>query len=239
MKAWHFTDGWQLRDGQELVVGKTYRHDGELTLCPSEKELAQGKGGYHGSKRILDAFYYAPGTVVSWCEFSEIGEVQDDKFVARERTVLWAYDIEMILHEFACRCAEHALKYGNGDRRSCAVIAAKRRWMRGEIGDTELAADRDAARAAVRDAVRDAAMAAAMAAARDAARAAAWDAARKAAWAAAREAAREAAWDAARDAAWDAARDAARAAAWKAAWESARAAQNRLLRNMVIGGRVS
>ena len=85
------------------------------------------------------------------------------------------------LHEFACVCAERALRrVKNPDPRSVAAIEAKRAWMKGEISDAELAAARDAARAAARDA--------AWAAARDAA----WDAARGAAGAAARAAARAA-----------------------------------------------
>ena len=51
-----------------------------------------------------------------------------------------------ILHEFACRCVEMALALiPNPDPRSVAAIEAKRKWMRGEITDEELAAARDAA----------------------------------------------------------------------------------------------
>lgn len=84
-----------------------------------------------------------------------------------------------VLHEFACRCAEKALKLvKNPDPRSVAAIEAKRRWLRGEIGDEELEAARDAAWAAARDAASAAAWDAAQDAARDAAKDAAWDAAR-------------------------------------------------------------
>ena len=84
------------------------------------------------------------------------------------------------LHEFACRCAEDALKLVKyPDPRSVAAIEAKRKWLKGEITDEELAA------------ARDAAWAAAWAAARDAARDADRAAARAAAWAAARDATRE------------------------------------------------
>ena len=115
-----------------------------------------------------------------------------------------------VLHEFACRCAEEALKLvKNPDPRSVAAIEAKRRWLRGEIGDEELEAARDAAWAAARDA--------ASAAARDAASAAAWDAAQ----------------DAARDAARDAAKDAAKDAAWAAARASARRSQVEMLKTML------
>ena len=72
-----------------------------------------------------------------------------------------------ILHEFACRCAEKALELvPNPDPRSVEAIEAKRKWLRGEITDDELAAARDAVSAAARDAVCDAAWDAA----RDAAR---------------------------------------------------------------------
>ena len=114
-----------------------------------------------------------------------------------------------ILHEFACRCAEYALSFVEGpDPRSIAAIEAKRKWLRGEITDAELAAACDAAWDAAHDA--------AMYAARIAARVATMYAARIAAWAAAKAAARAAAWATANDAALDtacAARDAARDAA--------------------------
>lgn len=84
-----------------------------------------------------------------------------------------------VLHEYACRCAEYALSLiNNPDPRIVAAIEAKRKWLRGEIDDSALAAARAAARAAAgaaaRAAARDAAWASAWAAARDAARAAEW-----------------------------------------------------------------
>ena len=89
-----------------------------------------------------------------------------------------------ILHEFACRCAEYALSFVESpDPRSVAAIEAKRKWLRGEISDDELAEASDAAS--------------------DAARAAAW----YAEWYAASDAARDAAWYATWAAAWYAAWD--------------------------------
>ena len=123
-----------------------------------------------------------------------------------------------ILHEFACRCAEYALSFVESpDPRSIAAIEAKRKWLRGEITDAELAAVCDAAW----DAAHDAAMYAARIAARVAAQDTAWviarviaqDAAWAAAWAAALDtacAACDVAWAAAHDAAMYAARIAAR-----------------------------
>lgn len=106
---------------------------------------------------------------------------------------LWAVLMEEfidapVLHEYACRCAEYALSLiDNPDPRSVAAIEAKRKWLRGEIDDSALAA----AKAAAKDAAWDAACAAAGAAA--------WGAA----WYAARTADRDAAWGAAWYAAWD------------------------------------
>lgn len=88
-----------------------------------------------------------------------------------------------VLHEFACRCAENALKMAdNPDPRSVEAVTVKRRWLRGEATDEELAAAGAAAwntaaamaADAARDATWDATWAAAMVAAWDAARAAIW-----------------------------------------------------------------
>ena len=85
-----------------------------------------------------------------------------------------------LLREFACRVASDAMdraeaRGGKVDPRSRNAIAVKRRWIKGEATDQELAAARDAAwgvaLGAALDAARDAA-----AALRDAAMAAAWDA---------------------------------------------------------------
>lgn len=83
----------------------------------------------------------------------------------------------MLLHEFACRCAEYALSLvENPDPRSVEAIRVKRRWIAGEATDDELRFARMAAQSA--------------------AWAAAWAATRAAAWAAARAAAWSAAWSA-------------------------------------------
>ena len=105
-----------------------------------------------------------------------------------------------ILHEFACRCADRALaRIEMPDSRSVDAIEAKRKWLRGEISDDAMAAERAAARDAARDAALYAAWYEALYAAwyaawygacdaaRYAARAAAWAAAMAAAWAAERE----------------------------------------------------
>ena len=112
-----------------------------------------------------------------------------------------------ILHEFACRCAEYALSFVESpDPRSIAAIEAKRKWLRGEITDAELAAARVAARVAARIAAQDVAWVIARVMAQDAA----WAAARHIVWSAANDAALDiacAAWVAASDDAWYAARE--------------------------------
>ena len=111
-----------------------------------------------------------------------------------------------VLHEYACRCAEYALTFvREPDSRSIAAIEAKRKWLRGEISNDDLAAARAAAWTAAWTAARAAATAARVAV--NAAAAAAWTAA-----------------DAATGAAWTAARVAARAAARAAAWTAVNAA---------------
>jgi hypothetical protein len=122
---------------------------------------------------------------------------------------------ENILHEFACRCAEHVLmrerKAGREpDPRSWAAIEAKRQWVKGKISNKQL----------------DAAWSAACNAAGSAACNAAWNAA----WNAAGSAA-----DAAQDAAQDAAGSAAGAArsAAGAAWSAEQKWQRRELEKML------
>jgi hypothetical protein len=191
--AWHFLSEDRHTGYSPRVLvetGQTLTHDGPLELCES---------GLHASVRAIDALQFAPGPII--CRVKLGGEMKhdNDKSVARERTVLWMFDAANVLHEMACCSATAALLIaGVDDPRSWTAIEAKRAWLRGEIDDAQLAAAWDAARDAAGDAAGDAAW--------DAGRAAAWDATRAAAWDAAR--------DAAGDAAWAAAWDAARAAAW-------------------------
>ena len=180
MKAWHFTAD-KLRDGRPIPpVGEVLRHDGPVEICAT---------GLHASERIFDALTYAPGHVIHRVECGDIVQAQDDKFVCRERTILWSVDGEDVLCAFARRVALDVIHLWDAPD----VV---RKYL--ETGDEKL---RDAAWDAARATASAAAWAPAWAAAKDAA----WDAARDAA----RAAARDAAWDAARDAAWDAAKDAA------------------------------
>ena len=175
IRAWHFVaDNRLLRDGQKLKVGKTYHHKGFVKMCHS---------GLHASRRVLDALYFAPGCILCEVEVGGVVEEDTDKLVCRNRTVLSATDATNVLHEFACQVTEQMLgAVGAEDERSWHAIDAKRAWLRGDIGDTELDAAWDAAWGAARDeawhvAAWDAAGGAARVAARAAARAAAWGAA--------------------------------------------------------------
>lgn len=121
--------------------------------------------GLHASKRALDALQYAESAVVARVRLSGEMDHDDNKSCATERTILWMADATQVLHEFACDVAEKALlsrrELGDEpDPRSWAAIEAKRKWLRGELSDSEL----EAARAAAWEAARDAARAAARAA---------------------------------------------------------------------------
>lgn len=240
MLGWHFVKNDRrlgYDDNRIVKAGRTYKvsRDKPLSLC---------KYGLHASKRCIDALKYSPGSVV--CRVELLGEIRHDtdKSVAYERSVLWTLDAEMILHEFACRCAEGALKQvDNPDPRSIAAIKAKRDWMAGKITDSELAA--------AEAAVKAAAWKTAWITARNAAVSAyaAWGAACWTAWGAAWRAAEAAvkaeAWMAAEaageaevwGAAWNSTQAAASSAAWRAAEATAKATQNRRLVSMIMAAR--
>ena len=145
IEGWHFLR----QDGclnyppyTKVEVGQTLTlDDGEPALC---------ERGFHASKRAIDALYYAPGPIICRVELGGVIVHDDDKMSASERTVLWMADATNALHECACLYAEEALRVAKvvDDPRCIAAIQAKRRWMRGEITDEELAAARDAAWAA-------------------------------------------------------------------------------------------
>lgn len=126
--------------------------------------------------------------------WSALDILELDEIPAEDRlwAVLWEALIDApLLHEFACRCAERALRrVENPDPRSMRAIEVKRAWIRGEATDDELEAARAAAQDAAR-AARHATWAAAEAAALDSAEAAAWAAAGDAAEDAARAAERQ------------------------------------------------
>jgi len=162
--AWHFcevnSEGEPiLRNGSlaERPI-RTEIHVGEISMCES---------GLHASENILDALSYAPGCYLRRVDCYGEMVLGGDKLVCRHRKVLAEANMEQLLHEFACRCAERALRASNvTDTRCLSAIEAKRAWLRGDIGRREL----DAARNAALDAARNAAWAAAWDTALDAER---------------------------------------------------------------------
>ena len=144
---WHFAkikDGKPvMRDGKPIIIGKTYTVEKNV-LCES---------GYHGSKNILDALYYAPGEWLSVREITGNVIVGDDKVCGKKCRHIKGVDITDILKEFARKCALDVthlwdapdvvvkyLKTGKEELREKAWAAA---W--------DAAAAADAARAAARE----------------------------------------------------------------------------------------
>jgi len=189
--AWHFLPRNRrlaYGDGRLVKEGQTLRVKGEPILC---------KYGMHGSRRLIDALWNAPGLVIERVEIGanepyKIVEGQD-KLVGNWRKTLWWIDATMVLHEFACREAENALRdAGVTDERCWDAIRIKRLWVQGKATNDELAESHDiigavsnivtwnAARATARAATRNTAWNAARATARAATRNTAWIAARRA-----------------------------------------------------------
>lgn len=140
--GWHFSDGTLANgDGRKITPG--------MALACRADEIELCAVGFHASRAILDALSYANAPFLSYvlCEGKVIeGE---DILVCSQRRHLAIADISVTLHEFACWCAEQALSLiDNPDPRSIAAIDAKRKWMRGEISDDDLAAVAAAAWAA-------------------------------------------------------------------------------------------
>lgn len=89
--AWHFVDA-TLRDGSPIPKdGEWLKYEGEVEIC---------RRGLHASKNIIDAMYYAPSTTVCRVVCRDIVEMEFDKFVCRERKILWRMNIEELLKEF-------------------------------------------------------------------------------------------------------------------------------------------
>ena len=104
IQAYHFTNGWKLRDGQKLVEGKEYVFAGEPVMC---------KCGYHASKHVMGALKYAPGSTLSLVECSEVTDREIEKFVCKRRKVIKVIDVDDILREFARWCALQVIDLWN------------------------------------------------------------------------------------------------------------------------------
>jgi len=176
IKAWHFCKPDRrlgFGDGRVVRSGRTYS-------VSKDRQLGLRQYGLHASSGVLDALNYAPSSIL--CRVELIGDVVscDDLMVAYRRRVISMANIDYILHEFACRCAERALKTdGITDERCWNAITTKRLWLDGKATYAELYAARGAAFSAAQDAAWAAAQADALAAAQtDARDAASRDAAR-------------------------------------------------------------
>ena len=64
--------------GYQYEVGKDYVHPGEVKLCPSEDEVAEGKGGFHACENPLDVLGYYGPVDSRYCEV-ELDEVSPEK----------------------------------------------------------------------------------------------------------------------------------------------------------------
>jgi hypothetical protein len=173
MKAWHFTNGNRLRNGDPLpAIGEPLRYDGVVKIR---------KTGLHASKRLLDALDYAPGSMLHRVECREIVERDHDKFVCRERTILWSLDVDELLRQFARRCALDVIHLWDAPDVVVQYLKTGDETLRDTAWDTAWDTVIDIARGTAIDIARDTAMDAAVDVAMDAARDAAWDAARAAA----------------------------------------------------------
>ena len=119
------------------------------------------QAGMHASPSVLEALQYAPGPILCRVELRGKVVADTDKMCGLERRIIGMVDFTPYLHEFACSCAEDALKIAKVDDPRCwNAIKTKRAWLAGKATDAELDAARDAAWAAARDAARAAAWAA-------------------------------------------------------------------------------
>jgi len=230
--GWHFaneTETLRFGDGRKIEVGTTHKVDCTPILC---------KLGLHASKIVREALNYAPGNILFRVQLGGKIIHGDDKSVATSRKYLARVDAELILREFARKCALQVIHLWK-----CPQVVQD--YL--ESGDESL---RSAARSAARSAIRRVAWSAtrrvawsaaergAYSAAYSAARSAAWKVAWSAAWKVAWSAAWSAAESAAYSAAYSAARSATRRVAWSAAWSAARrvawSAQSKMLDKMVL-----
>lgn len=95
--AWHFLKGDMLRDGTKPPAdGEWLKHPGPIEICVR---------GLHASERLIDALDYAPGGTLCRVACRGIVSRHMDKFVCRERKIIWRCDAIDRLGQFANRCA--------------------------------------------------------------------------------------------------------------------------------------
>jgi len=135
IKGWHFLRQdcrLSFGDGRLIRAGTTVTVPGPPVLYAH---------GLHASRRVMNALQQPAGPVV--CRVVVSGEIvkEDDIFAGTRRYVEWMLDATWLLHEFACWCAERALRGANIKNEVLwAAIAAKRAWLADEITDEQLEA---------------------------------------------------------------------------------------------------
>ena len=141
MRAFKFLrDDMRSGEGTEppWEIGKKRTVKGKIILC---------ERGYHSSPTWYDALNYAQGNVATLVEVSKPVQKDSTKSVSRSCTVIEAQNIEHELRNWACDCAERALKKAKvTDEQSWNAIKVARLFNVGKATKEELAAARDAAR---------------------------------------------------------------------------------------------
>jgi len=138
--AWHF-----LKDNGSFCYGRARspQPGGIETVSTDKRPLELCRWGLHASRNVIDALRFAEGALLRRVELS--GEILrgGGKICATRRRELWRMDITNILHEFACWCAERALKRAVDAGHKVPdcywdALEAKRAWLRGECSDKTL-----------------------------------------------------------------------------------------------------
>ena len=230
--GWHFaneTETLRFGDGRKIEVGTTHKVDCTPILC---------KLGLHASKIVREALNYAPGNILFRVQLGGKIIHGDDKSVATSRKYLARVDAELILREFARKCALQVIHLWKCPQVVQDYLESGDESLRSAARSTARSTAESAAWSAARSTAESAAYSATESAAYSAAWSAAESAAESAAYSAAYSATRRVAWSAARSAAWSAARSAAESAAYSAtesaAHSAARNAQSKMLDKMVL-----
>jgi len=205
IEAWHFLPS----DRRLMYEPHTFVYPG-VTL-KTEQPPVLCECGFHASRRLIDALYYAPGPML--CRVKIGGKIIEDydKLVGTERTVLWMANADEMLFQFA----------------QFQALSIIDKWDAPEVVKQFLKTGNPLLRSAAWSAASSAIESTAWSAAWNAARSAARSAARITAWSAADSAAWSAAWSAAESAA----SSAIKSAAWSAAWNAARSAASSAAKN--------
>jgi hypothetical protein len=217
--AWRF-----LTIADEVLVS-----DERSIVIASDASLSSNR--LYASRFALDALAYLPGPIVCrvavWGDVQEVSDEEVNLITGRNHSVLAAADAQAVLHMFAYRCAEQALRVVQIREGLCwEALQVKQAWLDGTATNDAL----DSARAVVRDVVNAepvhgiscAASATAAATVRDDI----WTAAVRAA----REAANAAAWAAV----WEGARGGDWTTFWATTWEHSWNAHNADLEQLLL-----